>query len=60
METWAFITWVVYAAFLHARATAGWRRRAAWIQLAGFGCLLFNVIGVQVFITGPHSYAGLS
>jgi cytochrome c-type biogenesis protein CcsB len=46
VETWAFITWVVYAAFLHARATAGWRgRRAAWIRLAGFGCLLFNVIG---------------
>ena len=61
VETWAFITWVVYAGFLHARATAGWRgRRAAWIQLAGFGCLLFNVIGVQVFITGLHSYAGLS
>ena len=61
VETWAFITWVVYAAFLHARATAGWRgRRAAYIQLAGFCCLLFNVIGVQVFITGLHSYAGLN
>ncbi len=61
VETWAFITWVVYAAYLHARATAGWRsRRAAFIQLAGFGCLLFNVIGVQSFITGLHSYAGLS
>ncbi len=61
VETWAFITWVVYATFLHARATAGWRgRRAAWIQLAGFGCLLFNVTGVQVVITGLHSYAGLS
>jgi cytochrome c-type biogenesis protein CcsB len=60
VETWAFITWVVYACFLHARATAGWRgRRAAYIQLIGFGCLLFNVIGVQVFITGLHSYAGL-
>jgi cytochrome c-type biogenesis protein CcsB len=61
VETWAFITWVVYAAFLHARATAGWRgRRAAFIQLAAFGCLLVNVIGVQIFITGLHSYAGLS
>jgi cytochrome c-type biogenesis protein CcsB len=60
-ETWAFITWVVYACFLHARATAGWRgRRAAYIQLVGFGCLLFNVMGVSVFITGLHSYAGLS
>ncbi len=60
-ETWAFITWVVYACFLHARVTAGWRgRRAAYIQLLGFGCLLFNMIGVSLFITGLHSYAGLS
>ena len=60
-ETWAFITWVVYACFLHARVTAGWRgRRAASIQLVGFGCLLFNLLGVSLFITGLHSYAGLS
>jgi len=60
-ETWSFITWVVYAMFLHARATAGWRgRRAAWIHLIGFGCLMFNVIGVNLWITGLHSYAGMS
>jgi cytochrome c-type biogenesis protein CcsB len=60
-ETWSFITWVVYAMFLHARATAGWRgRRAAWIHLVGFACLMFNVIGVNLFITGLHSYAGMS
>jgi cytochrome c-type biogenesis protein CcsB len=60
-ETWAFITWVVYACFLHARVTAGWRgRRAAYIQLVGFGCLLFNLLGVSIFITGLHSYAGLN
>jgi cytochrome c-type biogenesis protein CcsB len=60
-ETWAFITWVVYACFLHARVTAGWRgRRAAFIQLAGFACLLFNLLGVSLFITGLHSYAGLN
>jgi cytochrome c-type biogenesis protein CcsB len=60
-ETWAFITWVVYACFLHARSTAGWRgRKAAVIQLIGFGCLLFNMIGVSLFITGLHSYAGLN
>jgi cytochrome c-type biogenesis protein CcsB len=59
-ETWSFITWVVYAMFLHARATAGWRgRRAAYIQLIGFGCLLFNVIGVNLWISGLHSYAGM-
>jgi len=57
-ETWSFITWVVYAMFLHARATAGWRgRRAAYIQLAGFACLLFNVVGINLWITGLHSYA---
>jgi cytochrome c-type biogenesis protein CcsB len=60
VETWAFITWVVYACFLHARATAGWRgKRAAYIQILGFGCLAFNVLVVQVFVTGLHSYAGL-
>jgi cytochrome c-type biogenesis protein CcsB len=60
VETWAFITWVVYAAFLHARATAGWRgRRAHYVQLFGFVSLVFNIIIVQTFITGLHSYAGL-
>jgi cytochrome c-type biogenesis protein CcsB len=60
-ETWAFITWVVYAGFLHARATAGWRgRRAAVIQLVGFGCLLFNVLVVSLTVPGLHSYAGLT
>jgi cytochrome c-type biogenesis protein CcsB len=60
-ETWSFITWVVYAGFLHARATAGWRgRRAAYIHLAGFACLMFNVIGINLWVTGLHSYAGIS
>jgi cytochrome c-type biogenesis protein CcsB len=60
-ETWSFITWVVYACFLHARATAGWRgRRAAYIHLVGFACLMFNLVGVNLWITGLHSYAGLS
>jgi cytochrome c-type biogenesis protein CcsB len=61
VETWAFITWVMYAAFLHARSTAGWRgRRAHYIQLLGFASLTFNIMVVQVFITGLHSYAGVS
>jgi len=60
-ETWAFITWVVYAGYLHARATAGWRgRRAAYIQLLGFGCLIFNTVVVSILVKGLHSYAGLS
>ena len=57
-EVWAFITWVVYAGYLHARATAGWKgRAAAWLALAGFACFLFNFIGVNLFIPGLHSYA---
>ena len=60
-ETWAFITWVVYAGYLHARATAGWRgRKAAYIQLVGFTSLLFNLVGVNLWITGLHSYAGIN
>ena len=60
VETWAFITWVLYAAFLHARATAGWRgRRAHYVQLLGFTSLIFNILIVQVFIAGLHSYAGV-
>jgi len=59
-ETWSFITWVAYAMFLHARATAGWRgKRAAWIHLAAFVCLMFNLVGVNMWITGLHSYAGM-
>ena len=61
VETWAFITWVLYATYLHARATAGWRgRRAHYIQLLGFASLTINMLVVQVFITGMHSYAGVS
>src|ERR1700733_8031376 len=61
VETWAFITWVIYAAYLHARATAGWRgARAHYIQLLGFASLMTNMLVVQVFITGMHSYAGVN
>jgi cytochrome c-type biogenesis protein CcsB len=61
VETWAFITWVLYACYLHARATGGWRgRRAHYIQLLGFVSLVTNMLVVQVFITGMHSYAGVS
>lgn len=58
-ETWAFITWVIYAAFLHARSTAGWRgRRAVWISLVGFLAFLINYFGVNLFVQGLHSYKG--
>ncbi len=59
-ETWAFITWVLYAAYLHAQSTAGWRgRRSAWFAVAGFLAFLFNFFGVNLWITGLHSYAGV-
>ena len=59
-ETWAFITWVFYAGYLHARATAGWRgRRAAYISLLGFASFLINYFGVNIFVNSLHSYAGL-
>jgi len=59
-EVWAFITWVVYAAYLHARATAGWKgRNAAIIALVGLATLWFNFIGINFFFGGSsqHSYA---
>jgi cytochrome c-type biogenesis protein CcsB len=60
-ETWAFIAWVVYAMYLHARATAGWKgNRAAYINLLGFGAMTFNFFVVNIVISGLHSYAGLS
>jgi cytochrome c-type biogenesis protein CcsB len=60
-ETWAFITWVIYAGYLHARATAGWRgRKAAVIGLLGFVSFLINYFGVNFFASGLHSYAGVS
>ena len=59
-ETWAFITWVAYAAYLHARATAGWKgRKAAYVGLIAFSCFLFNYYGVNIFFSSLHSYAGL-
>ncbi|HEX2417247.1 MAG TPA: c-type cytochrome biogenesis protein CcsB [Micromonosporaceae bacterium] len=58
-ETWAFISWVVYAAYLHARATAGWRRStAAWIAIAGWTTMLINLFVVNLVIEGLHSYSG--
>ena len=59
-ETWSFITWVAYACYLHARATAGWKgRKAAVLALIAFACFLFNYYGVNIFIIGRHSYSGV-
>ena len=59
-ETWAFITWVAYAAYLHARVTIGWRgRRAAWLCIFAGSTFLFNYIYVNIWGTGKHTYSGL-
>ena len=60
-ETWAFITWVAYAAYLHARVTVGWRgRRAAWLCIFAGSTFLFNYVYVNVWGTGKHTYSGLN
>lgn len=59
-ETMSFIAWVVYAAYLHARSTAGWRdKKAAWINVAGFAAMVFNLFFVNLVTAGLHSYAGV-
>lgn len=59
-ETCAFVAWVVYAAYLHSRATAGWRgTRAAAINALGFAVMVFNLFFINLVIAGLHSYAGL-
>ncbi len=57
-ETWAFITWVAYAAYLHARTTAGWKgRKASYVSLAAYATIIFNWTIVNFFISGLHAYA---
>ncbi|GAA1139231.1 c-type cytochrome biogenesis protein CcsB [Nesterenkonia lutea] len=59
-EVWTFVIWVVYAGYLHARATRGWTgNRAAWLSIIGFACIMFNYGVVNVYFPGLHSYAGL-
>lgn len=59
-ETWAFITWVFYAAYLHAQATGGWRgKKATWLAMVGYVAFLFNFVGVNMWVGGLHSYSGL-
>jgi cytochrome c-type biogenesis protein CcsB len=59
-ETWAFITWVAYAAYLHARVTAGWKgKKAAWLCLIAGSTFLFNYVYVNIWGTGKHTYSGL-
>ncbi|HYB34775.1 MAG TPA: c-type cytochrome biogenesis protein CcsB [Mycobacterium sp.] len=59
-ETVSFVAWVVYAAYLHARSTAGWRdMKAAWVNVAGFVVIVFNLFFVNLVTVGLHSYAGV-
>lgn len=59
-EVWTFIIWVVYAGYLHARSTRGWRGTAsAVLNLIGFGTILFNYAVVNVYFEGLHAYSGL-
>ncbi|MCH8565954.1 c-type cytochrome biogenesis protein CcsB [Nesterenkonia sp. LB17] len=59
-EVWTFVIWVVYAGYLHARATRGWTgNRAAWLSIIGYGCIIFNYAVVNIYFPGLHSYAGL-
>jgi cytochrome c-type biogenesis protein CcsB len=60
-EVWTFVVWVVYAAYMHARATAGWEpRKAMWIALAGFVTVLLNFTVVNLYFVGQHSYSGVA
>ncbi|MUL76744.1 c-type cytochrome biogenesis protein CcsB [Mycolicibacterium sp. CBMA 226] len=59
-ETVSFVAWVVYAAYLHARSTAGWRdKKAAWINVVGFVAMVFNLFFINLVTVGLHSYAGV-
>ncbi|GIF53271.1 cytochrome c-type biogenesis protein CcsB [Asanoa ferruginea] len=59
-EVWAFISWIVYAGYLHARATPSVKKTTAtWIAVLGFLTMLMNLFGVNIFFTGLHSYGGL-
>lgn len=60
-EVWTFVIWVLYAGYIHARATRGWRgARSAWLSIIGFTAVIFNFTIVNQFFKGLHAYSGLS
>ena len=60
-EVWTFVIWVLYAGYIHARATRGWRgSRSAWLSIIGFTAVIFNFPIVNMFFKGLHAYSGLS
>ncbi|WP_423919058.1 c-type cytochrome biogenesis protein CcsB [Frigoribacterium sp. 2-23] len=59
-EVWTFIIWVLYAGYIHARATRGWRgSRSSWLSIIGFAAVMFNFSVVNIFFKGLHAYSGL-
>lgn len=59
-EVWTFVIWVLYAGYIHARATRGWRgTRSAWLAIIAFSAIIFNYTVVNVFFKGLHAYSGL-
>lgn len=60
-EVWTFVVWVLYAGYIHARATRGWRgTRSAWLSIIGFAAVMFNFTIVNMFFQGLHAYSGLT
>jgi len=59
-EVWTFIIWTIFAGYIHARATRGWRgSRSAWLAIIGFAAVMFNFTVVNLFFKGLHAYSGL-
>jgi cytochrome c-type biogenesis protein CcsB len=59
-EVWTFIIWTIFAGYIHARATRGWRgSRSAWLAIIGFVAVMFNFTIVNLFFKGLHAYSGL-
>ncbi|MFS8936777.1 c-type cytochrome biogenesis protein CcsB [Corynebacterium sp. c25Ua_89] len=59
-ETVSFATWILYAAYLHARATPSWRKFSPWINIAATSLMVFNLFFINMVVSGLHSYAGLN
>jgi cytochrome c-type biogenesis protein CcsB len=59
-EVWTFIIWTIFAGYIHARATRGWRgSRSATLAIIGFSAVIFNFTIVNLFFKGLHAYSGL-
>lgn len=56
-ETWSLITWLIYAAYLHARIRGGWKgKKSAYFSIVGFASVIFTYVGVNYLLSGLHSY----